>query len=59
MKRIFKRLLRWLRQIFHRPKVQTIPFTLKDRQVIKMGKSRAMIVRDGSSMRRGRILGVR
>ncbi len=59
MKRIFVRLLKWLRRIFHRPIVKTIPFQLQHRQRIKVSKNRSMIVRAGSSMRRGRLRGVR
>ena len=59
MKRIIRWIIRWFRRLFHRPTVQIIPLDLKDRQVVKYSKNRFMIVRAGSSMRRGRLLGVR
>ena len=60
MKRIFNWLLNLFRRLFHRSIVKVIPFKATDRPSWKgRGLSRSMIVRAGSSMRRGRLLGVR
>ena len=62
MRRMFMRLLRWFRRIFHRSTTKQIPFSVKEltpRVGYSQAKNRSMIVRAGSSMKRGRLWGVR
>ncbi len=56
---MIRRLWRWIKRLFHKPVVKQVPFHYEEPIITKIGKNRSMIVRTGSSMKRGRLLGVK
>lgn len=54
-----KKIWLWFKSLFHRPVVKEVPFHIQEYKQFHDGKNRSMIIRAGSSMRRGRLLGVK